>query len=75
MADTNRYAMVLVLDGNSEHVVHVRRQTVMKISRIAIAVDLNKCLKLVKLTILLYACAPILNLPSYARTINYAATN
>ena len=53
--------MVLILDGNSEDVAHICRKTDVfsKINgRFATFVDLNKCLKHIKLPISLHMFAP-----------------
>ena len=60
---------ILVLDGNADHVAHVWRESVFFIFIFAIAVDLNKCLKQVKLPISLYTCTHISELPSNLSTM------
>ena len=60
--------MVLILDGNSEHVTHVKRKTLI-LFKFASSVDLDKCLKQVILSISRYTCAPISELPSYISTM------
>ena len=59
--------MVLILDGNSEHVAHAWRKMGPfggKNIRFVTARDLIKCLEYIKLPRLLLTCAPISWLPS-----------
>ena len=54
-----------ILDGNSEHVAHVlRKRGISEINpKFASVVHPNKCLKLIKLPISVYTCAPLSGLP------------
>ena len=65
--------MVPILDGNSEYIatcVKENRSLKNKIKKIkATAVNLNKCLKQIKLPILLGTCAPTPELPSNKNTM------
>ena len=63
--------MSLLLNGNSKHVAHEWKKKFYSemIIKLAPALYLNKCLKHVKLPILLYTCAPFSELPSNISTM------
>ena len=60
------FVMVLISDGNLEHVAHVWRKVSLfwKKIRLLIALDLIICLKQIKWQRLPITCAPIIELPS-----------
>ena len=63
-------AMVLILDGNSEHVATVsRKQDCSELPfKVANALGLKICPNQIVLPILLHTCAPISELPSHIST-------
>ena len=62
--------MALILDGNSEH---VKRKTIIFEEEVKsdYAVDLNEFLKQLKMSMLLYMCAPHFELTSHMCTMIY----
>ena len=62
------YSMVLILDGNSEHITHACREKI----RTFFAFDLIKCLKIIKLQRLPLTSAPISELPFNISTMAYS---
>ena len=58
--------MVLILDGNSEHVAHARTKKSFRIKNIGFVAtfEIIKCSKKIKTQRLLHTCAPISGLPS-----------
>ena len=60
--------MVLMLDGNSDHVAHACRKIDILREKNR-SLDLIKCLKQIKQQRLLLTCAPISMLPSSMRTM------
>ena len=61
------FILVIIIDGNSEHVAHVWRKTYLVEEKNA--VDLKKLLIQIRLPIFLYTCAPISNKPSHIGTM------
>ena len=61
--------MVIMLDGNTEHIAQpCSKKGILKNNfKFSTDVDLSKCLKQIKLPILLYTCAPFSELPSNIR--------
>ena len=66
-------SILLILDGNSEHVAHALRKIGLfgeKKHRFVTSLDLIKCLKRNKQQKWLLTCAPISELPSNLSTIS-----
>ena len=64
--------MVLISDGNSEHIAHAQKKIDYcgeKKCRVVTALVLIKCLKQIKFQIFLLTCAPISELPSHISTM------
>ena len=62
---------MVILDGNSGHVTHMFKEIRVFKTIFATADELDKCLKLIKLPILLNLCAPISELPYNRSTMVY----